>query len=84
MSRQPRFERQFIPIVRPPAIHAEFHQPTMPRPVIANVQARIGRLVNGRTKQIARGAIDVQDNLEIQIVQLLYVFRNERVCVERQ
>src|SRR5437016_4425213 len=39
MPNQPRFEGQFIAIVRPPAVDAEAECLPMPRPIIADVNS---------------------------------------------
>src|SRR5688500_18752602 len=82
MAREPRFERELVAVIRPPAIDTEGENFAMSRPVVAEVQARIGRLRHGSAKEIAWGAVHVEHNFEILVVERLDVFRGEGVGVE--
>src|SRR3954471_2346612 len=82
MTSQARFERKFVAIIRPPAIHAELKQIAMARPIVANVVWGIRSLRDRGSEKILRGVIHMEDDFEIEIVQGLDVFRNEGVRIE--
>src|SRR5438128_12487008 len=66
MPSQTRLDRQFIAVIRPPAIHAQGEDLAMARPVVVDVKRGIGVLSDGGANKMGWRGADVEGDFEIE------------------